>query len=121
MKLLFPLFLSGCFGSLQRAQFIVWSEVYRENCAMPKVTWEVPSTCAGGWEEAGKCLNGQMTAEQIIFIVNTQPLHTTALAHELLHAAIVCRGQEDGDPDHARKEWRTLLPVANRKLEASGY
>lgn len=114
----------GCGGPIQEAKRIVWDDVYGVTfCAAPKVAFEVPSTCGNGWLVEGVCRDGEYSRSNDIatVAVNAIPLHVTAFAHELLHAAIVCHGQLDGDPHHLRPEWDMLLPVANRVLESRGF
>lgn len=123
---LLALFAVGCGGTLNVAEKIVWDVYDVKTCASPKVDYEVPSGgCAHGWESGGRCFKGDERGDkenaEVLFAMNgAQLLHTTEFAHELCHAAIVCKGQEDGDPQHLRAEWSTALPAANKKLEESG-
>ncbi len=116
------LLLSSCAPELADAKRIVWA-VYAAPCAPPEVDWEIPSGgCSRGWERAGRCWSGEQNRDQdeaVRFVANGQPLHQTQFAHEMLHAALACKGGS-GDPGHLRKEWRVDLPAANRKLEESG-
>lgn len=51
----------------------------------------------------------------------TWSIHGSALAHELLHAALFREGVPDGDYHHKRPEWQTEMPAAQRLLEEAGY
>lgn len=45
----------------------------------------------------------------------------TSLAHELLHCSFTFSLAElDGDPNHSRPEWKTLVPEANQALAVAG-
>lgn len=127
----------GCGGGcpepdagLRDAQIIVWDETYQATCCPPEVEFVTemcvtpsnstvlafPCPAAGGCCEGLYDENtGLATVEQI----PGQPLHETAYAHELLHAAQWCRGVLD--PGHTSDEWKTLLPAANQRLQAAGF
>lgn len=123
--------LAGCYGPqgdptpLPRqaeAVQLVWSAlgqtkapppVYwrRDKCYVPNGVYGVWPTCQFDSGNAGVFLPYFV---EVGAPIPGYSIKDTALAHELLHAAI-------GDPGHTSIEWSTTLPAIERELLDDGY
>lgn len=113
-----------------RAVSTVWS-TYGATGSPPDIAWVTAPDldCHPehgvfvGWHSVGAgCVAGQTDISAWVSQVAINPtwkLHDTALAHELLHAALY-RRTGDSDAGHTSPEWKTLLPAANAELREVG-
>lgn len=116
---------SGC-AALARKQTepfreaakLVW-EAYgvSDRCPLPTIGVELPSTCEDGWEDHGRCFSGVYIVGDnhavVVAKIGERPSQT-ALAHELLHAALACMG--NSDTDHVTKVWDWVPSKMNTAL-----
>lgn len=117
----------------EQALQLVWFDTYAMPSPAPAVDAHDAADCvdevtrsSGIRSASGACVDGWTDLfddgrAPVVHYFYYQRYSATALAHELLHARIgLTVPHSGGDPTHARPEWQTDVPAAERALAEAG-